>query len=156
MTTNTKKLRKSKEDSMLFGVAGGMSEYFDVDSTLIRIAWIVFILASAGTALLAYIVLAIIMPKQESAAAQTSRAVRDNIEDSPEDAAEPAAQGSERRWRTARRDLFGIALIAAGVVLLLSNLSIFSWWRWDVFWPLAIIAIGVALTLGRFIGGSDD
>ena len=155
MTTNTKRLRKSKEDSMLFGVAGGLAEYFDVDPTLMRAAWIVFILASAGTALIAYIILAIIMPKQEPTAAQTSQAAGEDVEELPEDASQPTPRKDEGwRW-SSHRNLFGVALVAAGVLSLLSNLGLLFWWRWDVLWPLALIAIGAALILGRFTGGSD-
>lgn len=156
MTTNTKRLRKSKEDSMLFGVAGGMAEYFDIDPTLMRAAWVVFILASAGTALIAYIILAIIMPKQESVAAQTSQPSAENAVELPDDASQPTPRKDEAwRW-SSHRNLFGVAIVAAGVLFLLSNLGLLFWWRWDVLWPLALIAIGVALILGRFTGGNDD
>ena len=155
MTTDTKRLRKSQKDSMLFGVAGGLAEYFDIDPTLMRAAWIVFILASAGTALIAYIVLAIIMPKQP-VSPQTSQAVSDDIEELPEDATAPTTH-HRQTWRwSARRNLLGVALITVGFLFLLSNLGLLFWWRWDVLWPLALIAIGAALIIGRFTGGSDD
>ena len=51
MTANHRRLYRSKTDSMLFGVAGGMAEYFDIDPTLMRAAWVVLIVASAGAAL---------------------------------------------------------------------------------------------------------
>ena len=156
MTTNTKRLRKSKEDSMLFGVAGGLAEYFDVDPTLMRAAWIVFILASAGTALIAYIVLAIIMPRQEPVHSQTVQAASESAEEPAEDASQPTPRNNETGSWKARRNLFGVALVAVGVLFLLSNLGLLFWWRWDVLWPLALIAIGAALIIGRFTGGSDD
>ncbi|MCW5906860.1 MAG: PspC domain-containing protein [Chitinophagales bacterium] len=55
-----KKLTKSAERK-LFGVCGGLAEYFDVDPTLIRVAFLVALLGF-GTGLLLYIVLAIVMP----------------------------------------------------------------------------------------------
>ena len=155
MTTNSKKLRKSKENSLLFGGAGGMAEFFDVDPTLMRAAWIVFVLISGGTGLIAYIILAIIMPKQGFVSRQTSQSVYENAEEQPEDVEELVPHDGSWRW-TARRALFGIALVVVGFLFLLSNLGVFAWWRWDVFWPLGIIAIGAALILGRFTGGSDD
>ena len=156
MTTNSKRLRRSKTDSMLFGVAGGMAEYFDIDPTLMRAAWVVLIVASAGAALIAYIVLAIIMPKQEATSVQPSQSADENAEDLPEDAAEVVPHSrDDGRWTT-RQKLLGIGLVALGGIFLLSNLGFFSWWRWDVFWPLILIAIGVALIFGRFMGGGDD
>ncbi len=56
-----KKLYKSRTDKKLDGVCGGLGEYFAVDSTLIRLAWVVFSLAG-GAGLLAYIIAAIVIP----------------------------------------------------------------------------------------------
>lgn len=56
-----KRLYKSKSDKKLCGVCGGIAEYFEVDSTLIRLAWILLV-ATIGTGLLAYIIALIVMP----------------------------------------------------------------------------------------------
>lgn len=56
-----KKLYKSVKDKKISGVCGGISEYFNVDSTLIRLAWVIFGLCG-GCGLLAYIIAAIVMP----------------------------------------------------------------------------------------------
>lgn len=49
---------------MLCGVCGGLANYFTIDPTIVRLLWIVFLFVSCGTALLAYIVAAIIMPEE--------------------------------------------------------------------------------------------
>lgn len=46
---------------MLCGVCGGIAEYFNMDPTIIRLIT-ALICAAAGTGILAYIVLAIVMP----------------------------------------------------------------------------------------------
>ena len=56
-----KKLYKSETNKMLAGVCGGIAEYFNIDSTLVRLGWVVFGLLG-GSGLLAYIIAAIIMP----------------------------------------------------------------------------------------------
>lgn len=56
-----RKLYKSSQNRMLAGVCGGIGEYFNIDPTLIRLAWIVFILAG-GSGVLAYILAAIVIP----------------------------------------------------------------------------------------------
>ena len=56
-----KRLYKSATDKMLAGVCGGIAEYFNVDSTLIRLAWVVFC-ALGGSGLLAYIIAALVIP----------------------------------------------------------------------------------------------
>jgi len=51
---------------MLFGVCGGVAEYFNQDATLIRIAWVILILLTGFLpGVLAYIVLAIITPEKD-------------------------------------------------------------------------------------------
>ena len=60
---NGKKLYKSAVDRKLAGVCGGIAEYFNVDATLIRLAWVLFSLLG-GSGLLAYIIAALIMPEQ--------------------------------------------------------------------------------------------
>ena len=53
--------RTEGNDAKLFGICGGIAEYFAVDPTLIRALWIVFCLA-AGTGIIAYIICAFIIP----------------------------------------------------------------------------------------------
>lgn len=62
---NGKELYRSDENKMLAGVCGGIAEYFGVDPTLIRLAWVVFSLLG-GSGLLAYILAAIIIPRDDS------------------------------------------------------------------------------------------
>ena len=59
---NEKTLYKSRKDRFLFGVCGGLAEYFDVDPTLIRI--LTAALSTTGTGLLLYIVAAVVMPER--------------------------------------------------------------------------------------------
>ena len=57
-----KKLYKSSLDRKICGVCGGLGEYFEVDSTIVRLIAIVLIFGW-GSGLLAYLVAAIIIPK---------------------------------------------------------------------------------------------
>ena len=56
------KLYRSDTDKMICGVCGGLGEYFNVDSTIIRLVWAIF--TCMGPGILAYIVAAIIIPRQ--------------------------------------------------------------------------------------------
>ena len=58
-----KKLYKSNEDKKLCGVCGGIAEYFNIDSTFVRLVWALFI-ACLGTGILAYILAALVMPNR--------------------------------------------------------------------------------------------
>ena len=57
-----KKLYRSKKDHMIAGVCGGIAEYFDVDSTLIRLLTALFVLLG-GAGVAVYIIAWIIIPK---------------------------------------------------------------------------------------------
>ena len=57
-----KKLYKSNKNKMLDGVCGGIAEYFNIDPTLVRLGWVVFC-ALGGSGVLAYIVAALIIPR---------------------------------------------------------------------------------------------
>lgn len=58
-----KKLYRSSVDKMICGVCGGLAEYFNIDSTIVRLATVVLACVSLGTCVLAYIVAAIIIPQ---------------------------------------------------------------------------------------------
>jgi len=57
-----KKLYRSEKDSMIAGVCGGIADYFDIDSTLVRLLTVIFVLLG-GAGVVAYIVAWIIIPK---------------------------------------------------------------------------------------------
>ncbi|KEK26408.1 PspC domain-containing protein [Bacillus gaemokensis] len=57
-----KKLRKSETDKMLFGICGGLGEYFDISTSMIRILWLIAIFFF-GTGFLAYFVCMLLMPR---------------------------------------------------------------------------------------------
>jgi len=56
-----KKLYRSQTDRKIAGVCGGIAEYFDIDPTLVRLGWILFLFAG-GSGILAYIIAWIVMP----------------------------------------------------------------------------------------------
>jgi phage shock protein C len=55
-----KKLTLSAEDKKIAGVCGGLAEYLEVDSTLLRLIWV--LLALAGLGLIGYPIAWLIMP----------------------------------------------------------------------------------------------
>ncbi len=59
---NSKKLYLSESDRKLCGVCGGIAEYFGIDSTLVRLLWVVCSLFF-GSGIVAYIIAALIIPK---------------------------------------------------------------------------------------------
>lgn len=57
-----KKLYRNVDDKVFAGVCGGLAAYFQIDTTIIRVVFIIVFLLG-GSALLAYIILWVIMPK---------------------------------------------------------------------------------------------
>ena len=58
-----KRLYRIEEGSKLWGVCGGVAEYFDLDPTLVRLGWVLFV-ALGGSGILAYIIAALVIPKK--------------------------------------------------------------------------------------------
>ena len=64
-----KRLYRSNESKVIAGVCSGIAEYFDIDPTLIRLAWVLFC-ALGGSGVLAYIIAAIIIPEAPAGGVQ--------------------------------------------------------------------------------------
>ncbi|NLK73530.1 MAG: PspC domain-containing protein [Clostridiales bacterium] len=58
-----KKLYRSRTDKKISGVCGGIAEYFNIDSTIIRLV-VVFLTLAWFTGLIIYIVAALIIPEE--------------------------------------------------------------------------------------------
>lgn len=59
-----KKLYRSESDRFVFGICGGIAQYFKVDSTLIRLGFLLLLFVSGFTFGLFYIVASFIIPKE--------------------------------------------------------------------------------------------
>ena len=58
-----KRLYRSSVNYMVAGVCGGIGEFFNIDPTLGRLAWVVLTCMSLGSGIIAYIIAAVIIPK---------------------------------------------------------------------------------------------
>ncbi|MSQ26200.1 MAG: PspC domain-containing protein [Dehalococcoidia bacterium] len=63
-----KRLYKSKNERVLFGVCGGLGKHFGIDPVLVRVAFIALVFAG-GSSIVAYIALAILTPNEPDSAA---------------------------------------------------------------------------------------
>ena len=69
MTETGRRLTRSKKHKMIAGVCGGLAEYFDLDPTVVRVAYVLISIVSvAFPGLLAYIILMFVMPPPDAAA----------------------------------------------------------------------------------------
>ncbi len=64
--SQTKKLYLSNDDKKLSGVCGGIAEYLQIDSTVIRLSWVLITLVTGIIpGIVAYIIAAVVMPKRD-------------------------------------------------------------------------------------------
>jgi len=151
-----KRLYRSRSDRMVSGVCGGLARYFDMDPVIIRIIFVLLIFAN-GAGILAYIVLAIVVPQEGSKTAEPKETVRENVEEMKETASELgneirstfSGEDKTEAGNHRRRQMIGIAVIALGIVILLGTLNLFWWFRWYYLWPVVLIAIGLLIVLGN-------
>ena len=151
-----KRLYRSQTDRMIWGVCGGLAKYFEMDPTIIRIIFVVLIFAN-GVGILAYIIMAIVVPLQGSKATAPKETIKENVEEIKSTATELGREirstfaGEETKPEEAseishrRRNFFGIILIVLGLLFLMSSLDLFAWFRWSYLWPLILVAVGLVI-----------
>ena len=115
-------VRRSRGERVIAGVCGGIGRYLGVDPVLLRIAFIVLALAN-GLGVIAYVVAWVAIPEERPG--------------------QPLAAALEPRRETGRLVLGG-SLVVLGLVLLVDRLAPNLD---ELFWPVAVVAVGVAVML---------
>ena len=150
-----KKLYRSSHDKIIAGVCGGLADYFEIDPTIIRAAFVALTLAG-GSGLLLYIILAIIIPSDANADA-TPRENLNELADNVRSRAQSMAKDLKLQRRKAGdptasrmpmpRFYLGLLACFIGVILLIKNFipAEFVWFWSASIWPLVIIFIGLYL-----------
>ncbi|MDR1573609.1 MAG: PspC domain-containing protein [Clostridiales Family XIII bacterium] len=158
-----KRLYKSSADRILFGVCGGIAEYFDVDPVIIRLLMTAFALTGAG--ILFYILAAIIMrerpedtlnrrrpaagPSYSAGGAETySDEFADAGTGAAGDAEPPYATDSRRPRASGRKGsgivIFGLILIIFGVFYLIDRfVPIFYWIDFRAIVAVILVLLGI-------------
>ena len=115
-------VRRSRSERVIAGVCGGVGRYLGVDPVLLRIAFIILALAN-GLGVIAYVVCWVAIPEER-----------------PDQPSVPAPQGRRETGRL----VLGGSLVVLGLVLLLDRLAPDLD---ELFWPVAVVAVGVAVML---------
>ena len=136
-----RRLTKSSTDKMIAGVCGGLARQLDIDSTWVRLIFVLLIFAG-GAGVLIYLGMTIVMPSDANA-----RPVMTTPPTQEMYTPAPPPEPLERRRRNG--EIAGLVLIVVGIIFLGGNFHLFSWWRWDIFWPLALIVSGALLLIRR-------
>jgi phage shock protein C len=120
------RLRKSATDRIFNGVCGGIAMYLGIDSTLVRIAWVLLALAG-GVGIVLYLAAMIIMPSPPLIETQHGQRSREGM------------------YLTG-----GIFLVAAGLIWILGAADILpfhslAWFSWKGVLPVILILTGLFL-----------
>ena len=158
------RLHRSRDDRMLAGVAAGVAETLDADPSIVRIIWALLAILTGGLALVVYIVMAIVVPEEDSeaagatgpAAAGGTGAAADAPGAGASSTAPPSRSAEREARRAARRArrreggdsgrgalIGGVVLIVIGGIFLLRELV--PWFEFRLWWPVAIVGLGILL-----------
>ncbi|HMA60674.1 MAG TPA: PspC domain-containing protein [Halanaerobiales bacterium] len=141
-----KKLYRSKKDQIIGGVCGGIAEYFGIDSTLVRLAFVLFALIE-GAGIIAYIIAWIIIPERPEGTQKSEEEVYDVEIDKEDEEGEYKASAQEpeeeKKSKEQRKRILGLILVALGIFFIIDNWIPGFYWR--RFWPVILIVLGVVL-----------
>jgi phage shock protein C len=138
-----KRLIRSTVDRKVGGVASGLARYFEIDTTFVRLAFVIMALLN-GMGVLFYLVLWLIIPDEDSRELSGEAALRANVEDIKTQAERVTGN---LRGNGRGPELIGIILVALGAIFLLHQFvpAIPA----GIVWPLVIIGAGVLMLIRR-------
>jgi phage shock protein C len=94
------RLTRSETDRMLVGVCGGLGEYFGIDSTIVRVAFVVLALFGASGIVL-YLALWLIVPRASRVEATPRETFSDSVTEGW-DLAQEGTQAAKRGYQRLR------------------------------------------------------
>ena len=124
--SENKKLRRNPMNRVIGGVCSGLADFFGVDVSLMRIAFVIaFLFASFGFWL--YIILWIVLPESQS---QSQSPQSESV----------SVSKSESKIKSI---FAGAFIILIGLLFLVNNFIPINWvWK---LWPLILVAIGIVM-----------
>lgn len=154
-----KRLYRSKKDQVIAGVCGGIGEYFEIDSTIVRVIFVILALWG-GLGIILYIIGMIVIPyegedtmgtikKDTEKLREKAAEFKEDIKSAASDFKSSAKDDRVERSREKRgSQTFGLILILIGIFILFNNLI--PEFDSRFFWPIVLIIIGLfILASGR-------
>ncbi len=137
-----KRLYRSRQDQKIAGVCGGIAEYFGIDSTIVRLLWLVSIFAF-GTGLLIYIIAALIVPERDHGDS-TINLHKDSDGVFKNDGGGHSTNFDEEK----NRNILGYSLIIIGAIMFIKRFPLFNWISFKFLFPILLIGCGIVV-LGK-------
>lgn len=150
-TKNRKKIYRDKDDYIVAGVCSGIAEYFEIDSTLIRVIFILLTIGG-GSGVLIYLILWLIIPKEGGKEMKVDR--EKNVKEFTDDVSEKAqsiAKEIKREVKSEKRgsgSLLGLILVILGMVILAKKLLPMDI-DWEYVWTGILIFLGFYLMVRK-------
>ena len=141
-----RRLYRSRTNSVIFGVCGGLGEYFNVDPMIFRLIFIVFTLG-AGSGVLIYFIMAFLIPKIPLSEIGDPESESIDIKSRIETL---VLELRELHNLYKRRNMFGLIIVLFGVFLLLNQLLPWQIFDWGVLWAILIIYLGILVLKGGY------
>ena len=136
-----KRLYRSRKSRVIFGVCGGLGEYFEIDHFIVRIIFVAMTLAG-GSGILLYIILAFLIPISPDKGDASEISDRIDIKERADELVrELRAQGF--KWTAS--SWIGVAIIILGIMLFLNHIFPSYFFNGGLFWALVIIIAGIAI-----------
>lgn len=147
-----KRFYRSTIDKKIAGVAGGLAEYFEIDSLLVRLIFVILALAVGGGVLI-YIILWIVTPEKPFEMNQTQKSsTMENQQSNYGDQKPPEENQYHKSNRPDQRNhgnlIGGLVLITLGILFLADEFIPHI--SFGDLWPVILIVIGAGLLINSF------
>lgn len=138
------KLTRSSNNAILGGVCAGLSDFFNVDVSLVRLIFALLVVFG-GSGFLLYIILWIILPSDKSTPGITEENIKLNAQEIKKTASHIAQKFEVASRRENSKRMFGVILLFLGFGFLMANFGIFSFNWLGKLWPLILIFIAFSI-----------
>ena len=147
-----KRFYRNTIDKKIAGVAGGLAEYFEIDSLLVRLIFVILALAGGGGVLI-YIILWIVTPEKPFVMNQTQNSsTMENQQSNYGDQKPPEENQYNKPNRPDQRTrgnlIGGLVLITLGILFLADEFIPHI--SFGDLWPVILIVIGAGLLINNF------
>lgn len=144
-----KKLQRNEQDQRIAGVCSGLADFFDIDVTWVRIAFVVALVAGPG--ILAYLILWIAVPKKPYIPNFGQFNADNTVNSAPVTSAPQTFISPKKRDNTKVRLIAGTIFIFFGIIFLLNEFDLIpNWLDFENLWPVILIAMGLYILSAGF------